>query len=280
MDNPMPGQRLKPIEPAADELKQLVDALIPAWRVLDPIQAVEQSPPSRPDSLTFPRPLDPDGRSQVEDIDDPSSPVGGWDHSLGCRGTAMASISRREERKLKRVAYHEAGHAVVALSLRRRFRYVTIVPKDNSLGHVLKTAKPESIEPDCDASPRVDRWIEREVMVIMAGSLAEEVFTGLHNPIGASSDYEAVINCATQVEPDPIVCEKYLGYLWAKMEAHVRQPETWVQIEALAKALLNGRRLGIGEVREICRAAQEDQKRINELNDEVLKAYFSQTAEG
>ncbi len=44
----------------------------------------------------------------------------------------------RKERELRSTAIHEAGHAVASIVLRRKFRYVTIVPdpKRGSAGHV------------------------------------------------------------------------------------------------------------------------------------------------
>jgi hypothetical protein len=42
---------------------------------------------------------------------------------------------------LHSVAIHEAGHAVVSIALKRRFRYVTIQPQGESAGHVQLTPR-------------------------------------------------------------------------------------------------------------------------------------------
>jgi hypothetical protein len=40
-------------------------------------------------------------------------------------------------RRVEHIAHHEAGHAVAAVAFRKSFRYVTIEPDDDSLGHII-----------------------------------------------------------------------------------------------------------------------------------------------
>src|SRR6185437_15760265 len=90
-------------------------------------------------------------------------------------------------RKMEAVAYHEAGHAVAALLLHRPLRYVTIVPDKarGTLGH--------------DLTPRRRTILEREIMVLLAGEVAEREFRGWHNRVGSRSDYEKAHNCARAI---------------------------------------------------------------------------------
>jgi ATP-dependent Zn protease len=49
----------------------------------------------------------------------------------------MAVKARKATKREEATAYHEAGHAVIAVAVRRPFRYVTISPSEDALGHVL-----------------------------------------------------------------------------------------------------------------------------------------------
>src|SRR4051794_3747807 len=57
----------------------------------------------------------------------------------------------RRHRWLRRVAYHEAGHAVVAWALGLKFEEVTIVPDRDifgaSLGHIGGVPEPDRVRP-------------------------------------------------------------------------------------------------------------------------------------
>lgn len=55
--------------------------------------------------------------------------------------TSMTIEDSRNEgaaHALERAAYHEAGHAVVALEFHRPFRQVSIIPDEDSLSPVMK----------------------------------------------------------------------------------------------------------------------------------------------
>lgn len=66
-----------------------------------------------------------------------------------------------------RVAYHEAGHAVMAWLMEQRTLTATIVPDDDCEGHVL-------VEPDnCET---IGDWYRDKLMFVIAGDAAEQVF--------------------------------------------------------------------------------------------------------
>jgi hypothetical protein len=70
-------------------------------------------------------------------------------------------------------AYHEAGHVVACFLLKRRFRYATIEPDEDSLGHVLETRLPVSFRPDIDSGPRARAVTEKIIVSLFAGEAAE-----------------------------------------------------------------------------------------------------------
>src|SRR6478752_7313930 len=68
-------------------------------------------------------------------------------------------------------AYHEAGHAVVALALGRPVHRVSVLPNRDRLGQ-------------CEFRKGVFRpsedWVEREILIALAGMAAEAQHTGTY----------------------------------------------------------------------------------------------------
>jgi ATP-dependent Zn protease len=114
------------------------------------------------------------------------------------KGPLVPKVRRRGDRPAhskeeEATAYHEAGHAVIALALRRGLSRVTIVPDDEagSLGHCAGTRTGEWFQPDVDRSGRARRFIEDRVIILFAGFHAEHRFAGRRNHRGAASDWQA-----------------------------------------------------------------------------------------
>ena len=80
-------------------------------------------------------------------------------------------------------AYHEAGHAVVALSLGRPVHKVSVLPNAERLGQ-------------CEFRKGVQRpsddFIETEILIALAGAVAEARFTGAYDWAGARQDLRTV----------------------------------------------------------------------------------------
>ena len=173
--------------------------------------------------------------------------------------------AERQRRTLEATAYHEAGHAVVALDLRRAVRYLTIVPEGGSLGHVANAKPPASFQPDLNSDRKTGAWIEREVMIGLAGLVAEGIFRGRHNHIGASSDLHKVSLLASYHYGDGEVLTKWVDYMLASTKARVGAPRIWIQVEAIAAELMLHGRLGAKRIREVCKQALSNRDRYEEL---------------
>jgi hypothetical protein len=186
---------------------------------------------------------------------------------------AARTKAERQRRRLEATAYHEAGHAVMALELRRRFKHVTVVPKDDSLGHVLKTDAPDWFRPDCPGfgdELKTERWIERELLIGPAGVAAEGRFLGRRNQRGASSDYRTAINLGSYIYCDPTLLGKYLEFMIERVRVLVAQPANWIRIEALARELIEWGHLSYRQAREVCRRAFLDRVRFDRLSAEMV----------
>ncbi|EJF74375.1 ATP-dependent metallopeptidase FtsH/Yme1/Tma family protein [Bartonella alsatica] len=102
------------------------------------------------------------------------------------RSTAMT----QEEKEL--TAYHEAGHAIVALNVpvADPVHKATIVPRGRALGMVMQL-------PEGDRYSMSYRWMISRLSIMMGGRVAEELKFGKENiTSGASSDIEQATKLA------------------------------------------------------------------------------------
>jgi ATP-dependent Zn protease len=147
-----------------------------------------------------------------------------------------------EESKLKATAYHEAGHAVMAISLGRQLQKATIVPaKMNTGGSRLGAVKFEK-----GRSKNPQDLIEDEVLILLAGMVAESWFTGAYCERGAAHDLRAVARLLESRAPTQRKFEKLMQRMIDKTE-HVlgddvhRKAIDWVVEELLEKSVVSGR---------------------------------------
>src|ERR1700704_3781323 len=86
-------------------------------------------------------------------------------------------------------AYHEAGHAVVALALGRPVHGVSVLPERQFLGV-------------CEFGKGVFRpsedWLEREILIALGGIAAEAKLTGNYAWDGAARDQKHVRRLSVQ----------------------------------------------------------------------------------
>jgi ATP-dependent Zn protease len=126
-------------------------------------------------------------------------------------------------------AYHEAGHAVVALALGRPVQRVSILPDRERLG-------------SCAFGKAVFRpsedWLEREALIALSGLAAEARFTGVYAFDGAARDRRYVAELALQRAGDARKAERLERRLLAKVEHLLSQEEIWRAVERIAAELL------------------------------------------
>lgn len=129
-------------------------------------------------------------------------------------------------------AYHEAGHAVVALALGRPIHRVSILPKQMYLGR-------------CEFAPGKLRAaadpIEQEILISLAGLAAEAKYTGAYDRLAASRDLRVVRKLALGRASERAV-ERYERRMLAKAEYLLADEANWRAVESIAAELL---KLGI-----------------------------------
>ncbi|MDA8096463.1 MAG: AAA family ATPase [Clostridia bacterium] len=91
--------------------------------------------------------------------------------------------------EMKRVAFHETGHAAISEQVRAgSVSTLTITPRGSALGYMRQTSED-------DRYLHTQDYLENQISVLLAGAIAEEVFLGSRST-GASNDFEQALNIA------------------------------------------------------------------------------------
>ena len=157
----------------------------------------------------------------------------------------------------ERTAYHEAGHAVAAYLMHRRFKHITIVPEGDVLGRV-KFSLPNSFRPDhLDTDRRNEKRIETEIIIELAGLVSEGILAGRRNWRGARGDLDSAVNLASYRYFDPELIGKYIEWLLVLTRHMIEAPRNWPMVQAVAKELLAQKRVSYSQARRVMRTVQE-----------------------
>jgi Peptidase family M41 len=125
-------------------------------------------------------------------------------------------------------AYHEAGHAVIALALDRPVHRVSVLPNRERLGQC-EFVKGR-FKPSEDA-------LEREILIALAGFAAEARHTGIYGREEANRDLLFVRRLVLQRKSER-AARRYEERMLAKVEALLGDDATWKAVELIAAELL------------------------------------------
>lgn len=163
----------------------------------------------------------------------------------------MAQKKKRYSR-LERTAYHEAGHAVMSFIRKRRFKYVTIIPEKDSLGHILH--KPWSnFDPEVNDDARTSKKIETEALVSLSGHAVESLLTGktMWQCASWQGDRHNAIDILSYSFPEGEELGAYFTWLFIHAKNILKQPLHWKAVQYLADELLIHKKIGYKKAREI-----------------------------
>lgn len=126
-------------------------------------------------------------------------------------------------------AYHEAGHAIIALSLGRTVEKCTIVRNTIRLG---------AVQLGKGGGKRKQDFFEIEAMILLGGLVSEERYTGQYNWGGAQQDLRALRRLTmARVKSDQQV-ERLEKRLLNKTTHHIEQPGHWAAVESVVAELI------------------------------------------
>ncbi|MCE9603474.1 MAG: cell division protein FtsH [Planctomycetia bacterium] len=126
-------------------------------------------------------------------------------------------------------AYHEAGHAALALALGRPVQRVSILPNQLRLG--LCEFKKGSFRPSHDA-------IETEILILLGGLAAEARQMGDYAWGGASADLRAVRGLTEMRAGSARQVARLERRMLDKAEHLLDQPGVWDAVTRIAEELL------------------------------------------
>ncbi len=126
-------------------------------------------------------------------------------------------------------AYHEAGHAVVALALGRPVHAVSILPDHRHAGI-------------CAFGKAVFRptedWVEREVLISLAGLAAEAQFTGDYCWDAAGRDLQYARTLLRERAGNERAADRLERRMLSKVEHILSRPANWRAVQRVAAELL------------------------------------------
>ena len=126
-------------------------------------------------------------------------------------------------------AYHEAGHAVIALAVGRPLQKVTIAANRVRLGlcHLQKGRSRASKD-----------WLEDEILILLAGMAAESQVSGKYNLGGAEQDLKMARRLAIMRAGNAQQAERLERRLLTKTEYLLAEEGHWNAVQHIAKDLL------------------------------------------
>lgn len=165
----------------------------------------------------------------------------------------------RKKNKLEKIAYHEAGHAVAAYYLKRRFKSVTIIPSEGYLG-LLESHKSQfkNFDPECDNSHRTVNRIGTEIMIDFAGGIAEKMAATRYNWRGSSQDWNSAQKLACYNVDSGEQLNAYVNWLWTKSKGMMRHEWVWHAVKMLAKELITHKAISYPKARKIIEQAEDE----------------------
>ncbi len=126
-------------------------------------------------------------------------------------------------------AYHEAGHAVMALLMGRDIQKVSIIPSKNRLGAcTIKKGRAKQVQ---------DK-LEAEILILLAGMAAEGRKSGRYNVQGAAQDLRNVEKFAMARSGNPGQASKLIHKLLDKTQHLLSNKSTWAAVKVIAEELI------------------------------------------
>ena len=126
-------------------------------------------------------------------------------------------------------AYHEAGHAVMALLMGRSIQKVSIIPSQNRLG---------SCTIQKGRAKQVQDKLEAEILILLAGMAAEGRKSGRYNVQGASQDLRAVEKFAMSRSGNLRQATKLVDKMLDKTLHLLANKATWTAVKVIVGELI------------------------------------------
>jgi hypothetical protein len=163
----------------------------------------------------------------------------------------MKTPRQQPTKREQATAYHEAAHAVIAWTLGRAFHSVTIIPTEDTWGHVQLRPWGKHTDPDDRVDGRTLKLFESDILISLAGAQAVKRLTGRVGGVGGRRDFHDAFHLASFLWDEIEVIQQYLNFMVTRTRVMIAHEWTWKAIQALAAALLEQKRIGYRAARKI-----------------------------
>ena len=153
--------------------------------------------------------------------------------------------------KMLATAYHEAGHAVMALSFGCLIKKVTIVPGRSWLGQY----RLGECELQKGRSANAKNLLDDEIVILFAGMVAEAHFTGRYCEAGAAEDLRAIRRLLCRRVRSDKQHERLKRRLLARTEHLLGDEGTALAVELVARELMQKKTISGRAVRHFYQQA-------------------------
>jgi hypothetical protein len=167
-----------------------------------------------------------------------------------------AMVNKTSLTKLERAAYHEAGHAVASYLVHRRLACVSIIPNpvDHTLGHC-EYRNLANFKPDAPMNNRLRAQIEKLIIVLLAGAIAERLRAGSVYRNGSEEDIRLAYDAAIYLFGEDKEARTFVNWLSAHTKNLLASGPQWAAVEAFAIELTERKFIGERLARQIIRKA-------------------------
>lgn len=154
----------------------------------------------------------------------------------------------------ERLAYHEAGHAVACIELGLRFKSVSIIKNNKSLGRVL--FKNLNLGSDTDFNDRIKNKCVKYIISALAGPASEMKFMKKVQSELSKQDFENATIVAQSINDSLIAANAHIKYLNLKakslftdLDSKTNKP-AWKKVQFIAHLLIKDGYLDYNEVKK------------------------------
>jgi hypothetical protein len=132
--------------------------------------------------------------------------------------------------QLEMFTYHEAGHAVMAHLQHGRIKPITVGKSSGKAKRVSAHSESEWLQLGESRTQ-----IERQILILFAGQIAQNLFTGRRS--GRGPDYPQAKTLAAHVAPEEKERKAYIDWFWLRAQNLLNQSSSRAAVQTLAKAL-------------------------------------------
>jgi len=171
----------------------------------------------------------------------------------------MSGITK--QKRLERTAFHEAGHAIACIGVRKAFKNVTIVPSEEYAGVIQPHRKWLNFDPSMtsyDWDPKELNRIRKDIFISLGGPAAASIHIGraIRRNWNPGSDHDNVLDVLDALYAGLGLNEdidkevgKYISYMELVVKNYLIR--NWKFVEWIANNLLSFKTLSYQKVKNI-----------------------------